>query len=157
MTTLHFFAQGLPKAQPRARATRRGQHAGVYDPGSANDWKTTIKTAAWEQVTAATAIAATATVPVFSGPIRLDATFYFPRPRAHFRGKSAQIRLDAPCYHTHKPDRDNLDKALLDALTDVQVLRDDAQVAAGSLTKLYALPGQAAGVRVHILSLQETQ
>lgn len=151
--TLDFFAQGLPKGQPRAKATRRGQHAGVYDPGTANDWKTTIRAAAkeaWKQTGILSA-------PLFTGPTRIDATFTFPRPKAHFKGKSENLRLDAPQYHYSKPDRDNLDKALLDALTDLQVLKDDAQVSSGAITKLYAVPGQATGVRVHIISLEETQ
>lgn len=149
MHTLEFFAQGKPKGQPRVKAARRGKHAGVYDPGTADDWKTTIKQAAKDALT-------TSIFPIFAGPVRVDATFVFPRPKAHFRGKSQTIRLDAPVYHISKPDRDNLDKALMDALTDMQVFKDDCIAACGGITKLYAAPGQAAGVRVHIISLQET-
>ena len=43
---ISFEVVGLPKAQPRAKATIRGKHAGVYDPGTANDWKTSVKAAA---------------------------------------------------------------------------------------------------------------
>ncbi|MEN3940697.1 RusA family crossover junction endodeoxyribonuclease [Prosthecobacter sp. SYSU 5D2] len=150
MNTLEFFAQGLPKGQPRVKAVRRGNHAGVYDPGTANDWKTSIKSAAKDALI-------NPVFPIFAGPVRVDATFIFPRPNAHYRGKAQTLRLDAPVYHSSKPDRDNLDKALMDALKDMQVLKDDALAASGTITKIYASPGQAAGVRVHILSLQQTQ
>lgn len=150
MNTLEFFAHGHPKAQPRARATIRGKHAGIYNPGTADDWKATIREAAREATRGYSWT-------IFLGAVRLDATFFFQRPKAHFRGKSGALRLDAPVYHTSKPDRDNLDKALLDALKNVQVFRDDCQVAAGTITKLYGMPGQPVGVRVHIVRLQDTQ
>ena len=148
--TLEFFAQGLPKGQPRTKAFKRGNHAGVFDPGTANDWKAVVRTAA------SVAIPQGAPCPLFTGPVRLDATFYFPRPRSHYRGKSDVLRADAPVHHVGKPDRDNLDKAVLDTLTDLQVLKADEFVASGTITKLYAAPGQPAGARVHILRLADT-
>jgi Holliday junction resolvase RusA-like endonuclease len=51
-----------------------------------------------------------------------------PRPKAHF-DKAGDVRERytlAP--HIQKPDLDNLVKAVQDALTDVGVWRDDAQV-----------------------------
>ncbi len=32
-----LFIKGIPKGQPRVRAFVRGRHAGVYDPGTADD------------------------------------------------------------------------------------------------------------------------
>jgi Holliday junction resolvase RusA-like endonuclease len=150
MNSLDFFAIGTPKGQPRARAVRQGGFTRMYDPGTANDWKAAVRA---EVKT----LTQDAVFPIFTGPTRLDATFIFPRPKSHFRGKSETLRLDAPVYHIAKPDRDNCDKALMDALTDMQVLKDDCLVCSGTITKLYANAGQAPGVRVHILSLQETQ
>jgi len=64
---------------------------------------------------------------------------YFKRPKSHFyTGKRSDVlRPDAPNFHTSKPDRDNLDKAILDALTNAGIWKDDAQVCAGIITKSY--------------------
>ena len=151
MNTLELHVIGEPKGQPRARACIRGKHAGMYDPGTADSWKgciaDAIRDALKEQVVES--------FPLFTGPTRVDCTFFFPRPKAHFH-KDGRIRLDAPVYHIAKPDRDNLDKAVLDILTQKQVLADDKQVCAGLIQKFYAAQGQAAGARIHIISLQQT-
>lgn len=130
--TLQFFVHGLPKGQPRARACRRGKFSGVYDPGTADAWKWAVRAAAkdaWEGTP-------------FVGPIRLDVTFYFPRPKSHFRA-NGDLKEKAPEWHTSKPDRDNLEKALMDALTTLGVWADDCQVCTGSVRKLYRTEGGA--------------
>lgn len=128
---LEFVAIGHPKAQPRPRAFKRGAHAGVYDPGTAEHWKFTIREAAkekWDQVP-------------FLGAVRVDLTFVFPRPKAHFRtGRNAHLlRDDAPRkWHTTKPDRDNLEKAVLDALSSLGIWEDDCQVCTGPVCKVWS-------------------
>jgi Holliday junction resolvase RusA-like endonuclease len=76
---------------------------------------------------------------MFTGPLRVDVAVYFMRPKSHFfTGKRSDVlRPDAPNFHTSKPDRDNLDKAILDAITNAGIWKDDAQVCAGTLTKAY--------------------
>lgn len=131
MTSLTFRAVGIPKGQPRARACIRGRHAGIYDPGTADDWKSIVRAAAmkeWDKVP-------------FDGPLSVDILFWIPRPKSHY--KRQELRDDAPYWCVTKPDRDNLDKAVLDALTSAGIIADDCLVAAGNITKLYAseLPG----------------
>jgi Holliday junction resolvase RusA-like endonuclease len=130
---------GLPKGQPRARACRRGSHAGVYDPGTADDWKALIAAAVRPHVPA---------VPL-EGALAVDVTWIIPRPKAHFRtgAKAGVLRPGAPMLVTAKPDRDNLDKAVLDALTQCRMWTDDAQVVAGRLLKRY---GEPPGCRIVI-------
>lgn len=152
MNSLELHVIGLPKGQPRARACVRGRHAAMYDPGTADDWKACIAASVKESLNGRTDLA----LPIFTGPTRVDCTFFFPRPKSHFH-KDGRIRLDAPVYHTSKPDRDNLDKSALDILTQKQVLADDKQVCAGLIQKFYAAQGQAAGARIHVISLQQTQ
>lgn len=127
---LCFFAAGIPKGQPRGRAVRRGAHAGIYDPGTADNWKASVRCAAKELWDGRP----------FTGPLRVTITAFFPRPKKHyFTGARAKIlRTDAPDYHISKPDRDNLDKAILDALTNAGIWYDDSVVCAGSVTKRYA-------------------
>ena len=142
--TLAFFACGTPKGQPRGRAVRRGAHAGIYDPGTADNWKLSVRAAAkelWDRQP-------------FQGPIRVSITAFFPRPKSHFyTGKRAGIkRDDAPEYHTGKPDRDNLDKAILDALTNAGIWKDDAQVCAGCISKRYA-DTQTPGAYIEVSNL----
>lgn len=142
-TPIEFWVSGVPKGQPRPKATRRGKHAGVYDPGTANEWKNLIFNQSRD----------VAPQEPLLGPLRVDLTFYFPRPAGHYRtGKHAgQLRDSAPIFHTSKPDRDNSDKAVLDQLGVLRFWTDDAQVCDGRIRKLYANPvGQGPGVFIRI-------
>lgn len=129
MEPLSMWVSGVPKGQPRPKACKRGAHAGVYDPGTANEWKNLIYNQSKKFVPSEP----------LEGPLRVDLTFYFPRPLAHYRtGKrSFELRPGSPVYHTSKPDRDNSDKCVLDQLTVLRFWRDDSQVCDGRIRKLY--------------------
>lgn len=88
-----------------------------------------------------------------AGPVRVDITYYLPRPRYHYRtGKHAnELRPNAPTYVDKKPDKDKLDRATYDALTASGAIRDDAQIAAGETVKRYA--DAATGARITIRPL----
>ncbi len=122
---MSFTVPGTPKAQPRGRACVRGKHAAIYDPGTAGGWKALIAHEARQDPYFPRT--------PFTGPVRCDVTFYMPRPKRLYRKKDP----DGPVWHTAKPDRDNLDKAVLDALTQAGVWRDDAQVCSGRIQKVY--------------------
>ena len=131
---LQFVVIGQPKAQPRVKAFRRGNRAGVYDPGTADGWKLAVGAACranWNRVQ-------------FLGPLRLVLGFFMPRPKAHFT-RSGDIKPNAPTWHESKPDLDNLAKAVMDALTQLQVWRDDSQVVQLEIGKAY---GHRAGCLV---------
>ena len=123
---LSCWVDGHPKAQPRVKAFRRGAHAGVYDPGTADNWKLAV----------AAAVKAAWNKEQHTGPLRLTLRFMMPRPKAHF-GKSGQIKETAPHYQTSKPDLDNLAKAVMDALTQLQVWKDDSQIVQLWVSKPY--------------------
>lgn len=132
MKTLEFFAHGTPKAQPRVRAFKRGNHAGVFDPGTADGWKFTIRAAAkekWDGV-------------MFDGPLQVIIRLSIPRPKCHLRA-NGQVRDTAPKFHTVKSDIDNYIKAIFDALTGVGVWRDDCQISTVHATKTWANGGGA--------------
>lgn len=145
-----FQAFGIPKGQPRVRAFVRGRHAGVYDPGTADDWKAAIHIAAKEELR----VLGTTDFPLYKGAVCVDCTFIFPRPKSHFRS-NGQLKPGSPLWHTSKPDRDNLDKAVLDTLTKLQLWPDDSYVASGSLTKRYAEDGEQTGAVIEITPLLE--
>ncbi len=93
----------------------------------------------------------------YTGAFRIDITFYFPRPKNHFRtGRFAgEKKPNAPGYHTKRPDRDNLDKAVLDALTQCGFWVDDAQAAAGEILKFYCPDDWAPGCTITITKLED--
>lgn len=114
---LHFWVSGIPKPQPRVKACRRGNHASVYDPGTADGWKLLVGAGLnihWNRVQ-------------FIGPLRLVLAFVMPRPKAHFN-RHGDVKYNAPAWCEKRPDLDNLAKAVMDAMTQIQVWRDDSQV-----------------------------
>lgn len=124
---LQFFVAGVPKAQPRVKACRRGNHAGVYDPGTADAWKKLVGAGAlahWNRAR-------------FLGPLRLVLLFGMQRPKAHYN-RHGDVRPTSPKWHTSKPDVDNLAKAVMDALTQLGVWEDDSQVVRLDVGKVYA-------------------
>ena len=54
---------------------------------------------------------------------------------------NGELKPNAPKWHTDKPDRDNADKAVLDALTNLGLWGDDKQVCDGRIRKFYVRPG----------------
>lgn len=90
-------------------------------------------------------------------PVTVTVTFWFPRPKLHYRtGKSAHLlREEAPYWHAKTPDIDKTLRATLDALTLAGVWRDDAQVADVRARKLYAdhreSPVPGATIRIEAL------
>jgi len=125
---------GIPKPQPRVKATIRGNHAGVYTPPTAKSWKELI---AFE--------AAPLAGRQVEGPIALRVHFTLPRPKARKKEN----------YVTTKPDLDNLLKATQDALTDRAVWRDDSQIAEISSRKTYETKDAAPGAVIEIFTWRE--
>ena len=117
---------GNPQALKRHRTFRKGNFTGEYDPsaGKKTDFLSVIQSQAPEKS--------------FDCPLRVDMCFYFAHPKSHYRsGKFAgQLKLDAPVWHTTRPDRDNLDKFILDAMCGV-FWRDDSIICDGRIQKLY--------------------
>lgn len=112
----NLFVKGIPKAQPRPRMTVHGH---VYNPGSADEWKEQVKAAFLPRIRQ----------PI-SGPVFLQVCFFLPRPK--------RLKGDIPVPHISKPDTDNLLKAVMDAMTDVGVWKDDALVFRTEAGKWYA-------------------
>lgn len=129
MKRISVFVPGLPVAQPRSRAVSFGGHARMYNPGTANQWKACV-------IHALQGHAGTFPKDI---PLRCDITFYLPRPAGHYgSGKNTgKLKVNAPTRPTGKPDRDNLDKAVCDAITAACVWHDDSQVTDGRIRKRY--------------------
>ena len=141
---IRFTVTGTPKPQPRPRAFARGGTARVYDPATAEGWKSAIAEAARSYCPREP----------WRGAVGVELTFGFARPKAHYRtGKyEGELRAGAPEHHLHKPDCDNLAKAVLDAMTLLGFWRDDCQVVMLVVTKGYA---DEAGVVVTVTDLAQ--
>lgn len=146
MKSLEFTAFGLPKGQPRARACVRGRHAAMYDPGTADDWKWSVRAAA--------VCACGKKWSPFDSPVRASMEFLMPRPQSHYQTKKGvrTVRELAPEWHTAKPDVDNLAKAVMDALTTANIWPDDKLVCSIKICKRYA---ETPGCLVKITELLE--
>lgn len=147
-TTFHarFEVRGIPKAQPRARAfsvvVKGKPSARMYDAGTAEAWKADVIRAGEAKRPAEP----------LTGPVRVDIDFLLPRPKRLMRKRDPDGELPA----TGKPDRDNLDKAVLDALKTDGWFLDDAQVWAGEPRKWYHAKTGHPGAIVAVMTYGET-
>lgn len=142
--TRTFFVVGIPRPKGSARSyvSKRGRISTVQqNKDTLIPWQAAI---GWR--------AKAEGVRPVKGPVHLDATFVFPRPKGHF-GKRGLLP-SAPEHHTQKPDRDKLERAVLDALTGIGYA-DDSQVVAGWAEKRWAREGEPAGVLIHWSAIEE--
>ena len=138
---IRFRVPAVPVAQPRPRATVRGSHAGVYTPkGPIDAFKASVRLAASEAYRGAP----------LDCPLGVSLTFVFPRTKSQIWKRKPMPRL----WHAKKPDRDNLDKAVMDSLTGL-IWVDDAQVCDGRIQKVIASGDEQPHVMVFIYRCDE--
>jgi len=136
-----FFIAGDPKPQARPRFARRGKFVTTYSVK--NEWKEICKKE-FKQIAAC--------VGMYEAAIVVNLDFYFKRPKSHYRtGRfSHLLRDDAPKYHITKPDKDNLEKAVTDAMSDAKLIKDDCIIIGGETFKSYAEIGDEPGCMIEI-------
>lgn len=152
---IYFDVIGDPAPSPRPRVMHLGEkRARIYVPSSADPWKRQVRAAAVD------ALAGHVLFPP-GVAVEVHLAFRLARPKNHLRGGrlSGTIKPQAPRWHVQRPDRDNLEKAVLDALgaflgLPPLVWCDDSQVVAGRTTKRWADPGETPGVAVAIWEFQ---
>jgi Holliday junction resolvase RusA-like endonuclease len=142
---LDIWIAGEPKPQPRVRAWARKLPNGtaiarVYDAKTAEGWK------------GAVALAVKPLLPEtpLEGPLAVELGFVLPRPQSLMRRKDP----DGEVWHTGAGDCDNFAKAVLDALTQVGLWRDDRQVVSLYVTKHYASKTGRSGASLKVESLE---
>lgn len=125
----------VPVAQPRVKAASRFGKATMYTPtkiknadGTKKDhpivaFKSTVRMAFERKYSGAP----------YALPLRVDCCFVMPRPQKLMRKNDPEGRIP----HAQKPDRDNLDKAVLDALKGLAWV-DDSQISIGLIEKWWA-------------------
>ena len=126
---------GIPKAQPRPKAFRTKTHVSVYNPKTADDWKDAVKAAVIQQEPG---IVGTKK----EGPVELSIRFNMPRSKSMNQKGWKQ--------DTRKPDVDNLIKAVMDSLTNIEVWKDDSQVTILRAEKWICTQGHEPGAIIGI-------
>lgn len=142
MNGIEFFVEGRPSAQPRHRVTRQGGKAWAYPGNKAiKTWRTLVALAAKKATRDKRQLPS-------AGPVEVGLHFFLPRPKRLLRKSDP----DGPLPHTCTPDKNNLVKAVEDAITDAYCIwKDDAQIWKGlGSTKQYCAKGGVPGVLVRI-------
>ena len=122
-----FDVHGDPKGQPRPRAFKdRGGNVRVYNPATAEGWKSRVAQAAKEIIPSTPLV----------GPLELRLAFRFARPKSHCK-KNGEFKTDAPKWKLSRPDLDNCVKATVDCLMDMGFFSDDSQIVLLNASKSY--------------------
>lgn len=114
---------GIPAPQGSKTAFVRGGRAVMVESSAK-------RLRPWRQQVIGMAREAMESLPRFEGAIRLEAWFFFPRPKAHYgSGRNARLlKTSAPQHMTSAPDASKLARALEDCLNLAGVWGDDSQV-----------------------------
>lgn len=126
---IEFTVHGIPAPQGS-----KAPYGGESNP----------RTRPWRAAVAAVAAETMNGQPLLTGPLKLQVVFVFPRPKSHTgTGRNdGVLKASAPLFHSVKPDTDKLLRAIGDSLSGT-VIRDDAQIATVTASKLYGEPACA--------------
>lgn len=140
---LTFTVPGIPVAQPRQR------HRVINQGGRTFSANYTPANSPVNAFRAAVAVCAHKAYdgPPLSGPVTLEISFVFPRPKS---GKKHAGRMPK----ASKPDWDNLGKSVSDALTGILWL-DDAQIWRAVVTKEYSSPSEGASATITVRAVND--
>lgn len=138
-SAIAVFIAGDPKGQPRPKAFAFRGHARVYDPGTAEGWKSQV----------ALALQPWVGQPAFRDAVHVEMEFRFRRPKSHYTTKG-ELTKSARCDHLARPDVDNCVKAILDAITTLGIWQDDDQIVSIVARKRYAHPNELPGASLEI-------
>ena len=118
MNTITLTIPGKPIAKARPKFYRRGKSVGTYNSQETEEGRFLLE--AMSQLNGHQ---------IITGPIKLKAYFFMPRPKGHYgTGRNAgKLKDSAPEKHITKPDTDNLLKFIKDCLNK-HVWKDDSQV-----------------------------
>lgn len=130
--TQTFTILGEVRGQGRPRACKRGKHAGMYKAAVDRQYEDNIRAQVIQQD------------PKFIGakvPIRMNLTFYLIRPQSHYNSKGLLKESAKLLLPVTKPDLDNAEKAIKDAMNSI-VWHDDCQVVKVTKEKIYGDVGK---------------
>jgi crossover junction endodeoxyribonuclease RusA len=130
-----------------------GSHRAFVIAGRARIAPANKEQRSWQRVVSECAAEAWTGREPLLGQIMLTATFLFPHPKSHYRSGvyASQLKPQAPCHNSNKPDLDKLLRAVGDALTGI-VWRDDSHVVVVHACKMYTTGGPCASIKVQPLN-----
>jgi Holliday junction resolvase RusA-like endonuclease len=135
MTELkQFFIPGIPKPQSRPKFARMGKFVRTYSPKT--DWFGLVYMQGLQNKPSE----------AYDTPLKLMLQFVLPKPKSAPKGKQ---------WPSVRPDIDNYEKAVLDALTQAGMWTDDGLICEMFTSKVYAKPGEATGCRIAITQLSD--
>lgn len=139
---IKFVIPAIPVAQPRQRHASVNGHIRNYVPNShpVHSFKAAARMAAQQAYKGAP----------LEGALHVELVFVMPRPQALVWKKKPMPRAWCP----KKPDRDNLEKSVYDALNGL-LWRDDAQICDGAIRKVYASGSEQPKVEVIVYPLED--
>lgn len=133
---IQFHVPGAPVGKGRPRIGRVGAHARMFTPAKTVSYESTVALAAQQAMQGRG---------LMQGAVSVHLLIDCPIPASWSQKKQAQAKA-GQIHPTTKPDIDNVEKAIFDALNGV-VWRDDVQVVRVSKAKSYAA---TPGVRVSV-------
>lgn len=116
---IKFFIPGIPVPKGRPRFSTFGGRMTTYTPKNTRVWEEYVK---WQ------AIPHRPDKPL-EGPLIIKMIFEMPRPKS---------LLQKIFFHIKKPDIDNLQKSMIDALEKAAIFKNDSQFVFKISTKRYA-------------------
>ena len=120
---ISFTIPGVPIPQPRPSVTRTGRV--FYKANGCREWRQAI------------ALTASRLFPVpDDGPWKIQAVYIFERPPSHYTKSGKLTRAAKAIQIPPRPDVDNLNKALNDALEGV-IYNNDSQIGWQEAGKVY--------------------
>lgn len=128
---LQFVVPGeaVPKARPRharIKSKRGGDRVVTYTPKATETWEAYVRWFAFQAMNGRGLI---------SGPLHVDIHAHYRIPESWPRWKREAAEA-GHVGHTKRPDKDNVAKAILDAINGV-VYADDSQVVSSTEAKLF--------------------
>lgn len=124
---IQFTIPGAPVGKGRPRIGRVGAHARMFTPAKTVSYEATVALAAQQAMQGRE---------LLQGALSVHLLIGCPIPASWSQKKQAQAKA-GELHPTTKPDIDNVEKAIFDAMNGV-VWRDDVQVVRVSKAKAYA-------------------
>ncbi|MGC0155659.1 RusA family crossover junction endodeoxyribonuclease [Chromobacterium vaccinii] len=147
-----FFVPGVPVGKQRARSSTRIAKGAGGKPKAITRHYTPAETVNYEALVSWTAKKAIGSLPLITGPVDIELRIFLPVPASWSKRRRA-LALAGLVLPTVKPDVDNIEKAINDALNKV-VWKDDAQVCDVVKRKRYS---EQPGVMVKIKPIENAE
>lgn len=135
---IEFEVPGVPVGNARPRVTRFG----TYTPEKTRKYKELIRKTYEKEVGQ-----------FIEGFVGMDIMAYFPIPKSYTKKQRREIE-EHHFWYGKKPDKDNIDKSVMDALNGI-AYKDDSMVVMGRTLKKYCRDDQEPKIIVTLRDMEE--